>query len=101
MPCLRFGLPGGGRDEVPWTDRNASGDAARSRPRDSGDRISDAVRDGLFTCTNCQACWKVCPKDIQIPGKAIEKLRSYANKRGFTFPRHLEVAALVKSTGGA
>ena len=28
-------------------------------PRDSGDRISDAVRDGLFTCTTCQACWKV------------------------------------------
>ncbi|NMB78111.1 MAG: succinate dehydrogenase/fumarate reductase iron-sulfur subunit [Methanomicrobiales archaeon] len=68
-------------------------------PRDSGDRIADAVRDGLFTCTSCQACWKVCPKDIEIPGKAIEKLRSQANKRGFTFPRHLEVAAMVKETG--
>jgi fumarate reductase (CoM/CoB) subunit B len=68
-------------------------------PRDSGDRISDAVRDGLFTCTSCQACWKVCPKEIEIPGKAIEKLRSYANKRGFTLPRHLEVAALIKETG--
>ncbi len=68
-------------------------------PRDNGDRISEAVRDGLFTCTSCQACWKVCPKDIEIPGKAIEKLRSFANKRGFTFPRHQEVAALVRSTG--
>jgi fumarate reductase (CoM/CoB) subunit B len=68
-------------------------------PRDSGDRIPDAVRDGLFTCTSCQACWKVCPKDIEIPGKAIEKLRSFANKRGFTFPRHQEVAAMVKETG--
>jgi fumarate reductase (CoM/CoB) subunit B len=68
-------------------------------PRDSGDRISDAVRDGLFTCTSCQACWKVCPKEIEIPGKAIEKLRAYANKRGFTLPRHLEVAALIKETG--
>jgi fumarate reductase (CoM/CoB) subunit B len=68
-------------------------------PRDSGDRISDAVRDGLFTCTSCQACWKVCPKNIQIPGKAIEKLRSLANKQGFTLPRHLEVAAMVKATG--
>lgn len=67
--------------------------------RDCGDRISDAVRDGLFTCTSCQACWKVCPKNIEIPGKAIEKLRAHANRRGFTFPRHLEVAALVKSTG--
>jgi fumarate reductase (CoM/CoB) subunit B len=68
-------------------------------PRDCGDRISDAVRDGLFTCTSCQECWKVCPKEIEIPGKAIEKLRAYANKRGFTLPRHLEVAALIKETG--
>ncbi len=68
-------------------------------PRDSGDRITDAVRDGLFTCTSCQACWKVCPKEIEIPGKAIEKLRAQANKRGFTLPRHLEVAALIKETG--
>ena len=68
-------------------------------PRDKGDRITDAVRDGLFTCTSCQACWKVCPKKIEIPGKAIEKLRAQANKRGFTLPRHLEVAALIKETG--
>ena len=68
-------------------------------PRDSGDRISDAVRDGLFTCTSCQACWKVCPKKIEIPGKAIEKLRARANLRGFTLPKHQEVAALVKETG--
>ena len=69
-------------------------------PRDSGDRVSDAVRDGLFTCTSCQACWKVCPKNIQIPGKAIEKLRSHANRKGLTLPRHQEVAAMVKATGG-
>ena len=68
-------------------------------PRDNGDRITDAVRDGLFTCTSCQACWKVCPKEIEIPGKAIEKLRSYANKRGFTLPRHREVAALIRESG--
>jgi fumarate reductase (CoM/CoB) subunit B len=68
-------------------------------PRDSGDRITDAVRDGLFTCTSCLACWKVCPKDIEIPGKAIEKLRAFANKKGLTLPRHQEVAALVKETG--
>ncbi|MGD0079214.1 MAG: fumarate reductase (CoM/CoB) subunit TfrB [Methanoregula sp.] len=68
-------------------------------PRDSGDRISDAVREGLFTCTSCQACWKVCPKEIEIPGKAIEKLRAHAYKRGFTLPRHREVAALIRETG--
>jgi len=68
-------------------------------PRDCCDRISEAVRDGLFTCTSCQACWKVCPKEIEIPGKAIEKLRAHANKRGFTLPRHLEVADLIRKTG--
>ncbi len=68
-------------------------------PRDCGDRVPDAIKDGLFTCTSCQACAKVCPKGIEIPGKAIEKLRALANKRGFTLPRHQEVAALVKATG--
>ncbi len=68
-------------------------------PRDRGDRITDAIRDWLFTCTSCQACFTTCPKKIKIPGKAIEKLRALANTRGFTLPRHLEVAALIKETG--
>ena len=68
-------------------------------PRDSGDRVTDAVRDGLFTCTTCQACWKICPKNIEIPSKAIEKLRALANKKGYTLPRHREVAALIKESG--
>ena len=68
-------------------------------PRDTRDRISEAVKAGLFMCTTCQRCWKVCPKKIEIPGKAIEKLRRMANKRGLTLPRHREVAALVAETG--
>jgi fumarate reductase (CoM/CoB) subunit B len=68
-------------------------------PRDTGKRVPDAVRDGLFTCTSCQACYKACPKKIKIPGKAIEKLRALADKQGFTLPRHREVEALIKETG--
>ena len=68
-------------------------------PRDTGNRVPDAVRDGLFNCTSCQACYKTCPKKIKIPGKAIEKLRALANKQGFTLPRHREVEALIKETG--
>jgi fumarate reductase (CoM/CoB) subunit B len=68
-------------------------------PRDTCDRVSESVREGLFTCTSCQACWKVCPKDIQIPGKAIENLRALANKAGLTLPRHQEVAAMIRETG--
>jgi fumarate reductase (CoM/CoB) subunit B len=68
-------------------------------PRDTGNRVLDAVRDGLFTCTSCQACFISCPKKIKIPAKAIEKLRALANTQGFTLPRHLEVAALIEKTG--
>ncbi|HVP96404.1 fumarate reductase (CoM/CoB) subunit TfrB [Methanoregula sp.] len=68
-------------------------------PRDTINRVPDAIRDGLFTCTSCQACYKACPKKIQIPGKAIEKLRALANRQGFTLPRHREVEALIKETG--
>jgi len=68
-------------------------------PRDSVNRVPQAIEKGLFTCTTCQACWKVCPKKIEIPGKAIEKLRALANKQGRTLPRHQEVAALVEKTG--
>jgi len=68
-------------------------------PRNCDDRIATAVQEGLFTCTSCQACWKVCPKEIEIPGKAIEKLRALANRQGRTLPRHLEVAELIRKTG--
>jgi fumarate reductase (CoM/CoB) subunit B len=69
-------------------------------PRDKGiDRAAEAVQEGLFTCTSCQACWKVCPKKIEIPGKAIEKLRAIAHREGLSLPRHLEVAGLIRETG--
>lgn len=68
-------------------------------PRDGKDRVHESVGTGLFTCTSCQACWKACPKNIEIPSKAIEKLRALANREGLTLPRHTEVAALIRSTG--
>lgn len=68
-------------------------------PRDRANRITQAIKDGLFTCTTCQDCWKVCPKNIEIPAKAIEKLRALANRNGLTFPRHREVEQLVRETG--
>ncbi|MDK2862291.1 MAG: fumarate reductase (CoM/CoB) subunit [Methanomicrobiaceae archaeon] len=68
-------------------------------PRDSGDRITDAIKKGLFYCTTCKRCVEVCPKDIDIPSKAIEKLRELANRRGLTLPRHREVTRLVQETG--
>ena len=68
-------------------------------PREPGNRIHEAIKNGLFTCTSCNLCWRVCPKNIEIPGKAIEKLREIANREGLTLPRHQEVAELVRTTG--
>ena len=68
-------------------------------PREKGSRIREAIAQGLFTCTSCQRCAIVCPKDIEIPGKAIEKLREIANREGLTLPRHQEVEALIRRTG--
>ena len=68
-------------------------------PRDAGDRTVQANDEGLFACTSCHACYEACPKDIQIMGKAIERLRAEAHRRGMTLPRHAEVADLVRATG--
>lgn len=67
-------------------------------PRDAADRIAQAEADGLFACTACHACYEACPKEIRIPGKAIERLRAEAHRRGMTLPRHAEVADLVRTT---
>ncbi|MDD1716657.1 MAG: succinate dehydrogenase/fumarate reductase iron-sulfur subunit [Methanoregulaceae archaeon] len=68
-------------------------------PRDTCDRATRAVEEGLFACTTCQACYRVCPKEIKTPGKAIEKLRAIAHRKGLTLPRHREVAQLIEETG--
>ena len=68
-------------------------------PRDDRDRAALTVDEGLFTCTTCQRCLEVCPKHIEIPGKAIEKLREIAHREGLTLPRHQAVADLVRTSG--
>lgn len=68
-------------------------------PREKGNRITEAIEQGLFTCTSCQRCYRACPKDIQIPGKAIEKLREIANREGLTLPRHVQLAELIRTEG--
>lgn len=68
-------------------------------PRDSSDRIIEAIDMGLFSCTTCKKCLEVCPKSIDTPGKAIEKLRVFAAKRGLSLPQHKALAALIEKTG--
>jgi fumarate reductase (CoM/CoB) subunit B len=69
-------------------------------PRDVEDRVKMAIVDGLYDCTTCKACVEACPKEIDIPSKAIEKLRSFAVKQGLgPLPGHLEFVRLVDETG--
>ncbi|HJJ56231.1 MAG TPA: succinate dehydrogenase/fumarate reductase iron-sulfur subunit [Methanocorpusculum sp.] len=68
-------------------------------PRDSSDRIAESVKLGLFKCTTCHKCVEVCPKKIEIPRKAVEKLRELAVKRGLSLPPHRLLANLIKETG--
>jgi len=51
-------------------------------PRDVEDRVKTAFIEGVYSCTTCGTCSEVCPKSINIHGKAIEKLRAYAVDSG-------------------
>ena len=68
-------------------------------PRDHADRVEEAVAKGLFSCTTCHKCVEVCPKGIETPRKAVEKLRALAVSRGLALPAHKSLAALIESTG--
>ncbi|WXG45784.1 MAG: fumarate reductase (CoM/CoB) subunit TfrB [Candidatus Atabeyarchaeum deiterrae] len=69
-------------------------------PRDMEDRVKMAIADGLYDCTTCKACVEACPKEIDIPAKAIEKLRSFAVEQGLgPLPGHMDFVRLVDETG--
>ena len=68
-------------------------------PRDGGDRVEEAIAKGIFACTTCHKCVEVCPKGIETPRKAVEKLRAEAAKRGLSLPAHKALARLVEDTG--
>jgi fumarate reductase (CoM/CoB) subunit B len=50
-------------------------------PRDTGERTEKSISEGLYYCTSCGKCGEVCPKEVNIFGDAVEKLRALDNKK--------------------
>ncbi len=69
-------------------------------PREDTSRSEDAKEDGLYYCTSCGECSKTCPKDINIYGKAIEKLREkVCQEKVGPLDAHKNIKDMVSSTG--
>lgn len=67
-------------------------------PRDMGGRIEAALNEGLYNCTTCRNCWAVCPEEIEIPEKAIERLRALAVKeRKGPLPGHNQLVRSIEN----
>jgi fumarate reductase (CoM/CoB) subunit B len=67
---------------------NSIAKAALDR-RNIFDHILLAFLEGLNACTQCAMCKEVCPKEIDIPEKAVGRMRYIAyNKRNLLRPDH-------------
>ncbi|MDO5851131.1 MAG: fumarate reductase (CoM/CoB) subunit TfrB [Methanobacteriaceae archaeon] len=69
-------------------------------PRNDNARTEESKEAGLYCCTSCGKCGKVCPKEINIFGNAIEKLRDQACKDKIgPLPEHKAMKKNIDETG--
>ncbi|MBE6508160.1 MAG: succinate dehydrogenase/fumarate reductase iron-sulfur subunit [Methanobrevibacter sp.] len=75
-------------------------DKFETDPRDSFDRLKEALDEGLYKCTSCGKCLAVCPKNINTFGDAIEKMRAIAVANGSgPLPEHVAFKENIMETG--
>jgi fumarate reductase (CoM/CoB) subunit B len=66
--------------------------------RDTQDRVAMALASGMYNCTTCKNCWAVCPQEIKVPEKAVEKLRAMALRKGVPpLPPHKVAIASIRN----
>ncbi len=68
-------------------------------PREDESLSEKSVENGIYYCTSCGECTKTCPKEIDIYGKAIEKLRAkiFYEKEGPLKPHKLVRKAVLET----
>lgn len=65
--------------------------------RNAFDHLLTAFLEGLYACTQCANCKEICPKEIDIPEKAVGKMRYLAyNKRNLVRNGHRRIVEYVR-----
>jgi len=88
-PVIRAGST---RNPGPTVLRKAAEEAEK------WDRVPEL--EDVYACTTCHRCAEVCPRDIDIPKKAVETLRARLRERGLgPLKEHREVGRRAVRTG--
>jgi Fe-S oxidoreductase len=62
-------------------------------PRDEGDRLTQAVSEGLWYCLDCGMCKEVCWRSVDVPDIAYRKIREKVKEKS-TIESEVDLAIL-------
>ena len=57
-----------------------------NHPKDEGDRAKQSFDAGIFNCLNCGRCDEVCPLELEVSKKTMEKMKAESIEEGHTPP---------------